>query len=74
MAGLRTKVFTVNPETGEAVNFYVQESGEAAQAFFTEELIDRISGLYGVRPARVCPDRRARREPRHLTLPRPGAA
>jgi hypothetical protein len=30
-------------------NFYVWES-EAARAFFTEELVERVTGLYGVRP------------------------
>ena len=44
------KFFTVSEERDEAVNFYVWESEEAAQAFFTEELLERVTGLYGVRP------------------------
>jgi hypothetical protein len=50
MAGLRSKAFAFDPDKGEAVNFYVWDSDEAARAFYTEELIDRITGLYGVRP------------------------
>ena len=50
MPGLRNKFFTVNEGRGEAVNFYVWDSAEAAHAFFTEELLERVTGLYGVRP------------------------
>ena len=51
MPGLRCKTFTVNPEAREAINFYVWDSEEAAKAFFNEELIRRVTGLYGVRPS-----------------------
>ena len=34
----------------QATNFYVWDSEDAARAFFTEELLQRVSGLYGVRP------------------------
>ena len=50
MPGLRNKFFTVDDENGEAINFYVWDSIEAAEAFFTEELLERVTGLYGVRP------------------------
>jgi len=50
MPGLRSKTFTLDPETHEATNVYVWESEEAARAFFTEELVQRVTGLYGVRP------------------------
>lgn len=50
MPGLRSKAFTYNPEKREAMNFYVWDSEDAAQAFFTDELITRVAGLYGVRP------------------------
>ena len=50
MPGLRSKVFTLNFGKREATNFYVWESEEAAKAFFTDELLERITGLYGVRP------------------------
>jgi heme-degrading monooxygenase HmoA len=51
MPGLRSKAFTINSERSEAVNFYVWDSEEAAKGFFTEELLERVSGLYGVRPS-----------------------
>ena len=34
----------------EATNFYVWESEDAAKAFFTDELVERVTALYGVRP------------------------
>lgn len=51
MPGLRSKAFTFNPKKREALNFYVWESEDAAKAFFTTELTERLTGLYGVRPA-----------------------
>ena len=50
MAGLRSKAFTLNPARREATNFYVWDSDAAAVAFFSDELIERVTGLYGVRP------------------------
>ncbi|ADG19839.1 heme-degrading monooxygenase HmoA [Paraburkholderia atlantica] len=50
MPGLRSKAFTLNSAKREATNFYVWESEDAAKAFFTDELRDRVTGLYGVRP------------------------
>ena len=51
MSGLRSKVFTVNSGKREAVNFYVWDSEDAAKAFFTDALLERVTGLYGVRPS-----------------------
>jgi len=51
MPGLRSKAFTVNSEKREARNFYVWDSEDAAKAFFTDALLDRVAGLYGVRPS-----------------------
>ena len=51
MPGLRSKAFTLNAATCEATNFYVWDSADAAKAFFTEELLERLTGLYGVRPS-----------------------
>ena len=48
--GLRSKAFTINSGKREATNFYVWESEDAAKAFFTGELLERVTGLYGVRP------------------------
>ena len=50
MPGLHSKAFTVNSEQREATNFYVWDSEDAARAFFTDELLERVTGLYGVRP------------------------
>ena len=50
MPGLRSKAFTLNSEKREATNFYVWDSEDAAKAFFTDQLLERIAGLYGVRP------------------------
>jgi heme-degrading monooxygenase HmoA len=50
MPGLRSKAFTLNSARREATNFYVWESEDAAKRFFTAELTERVTGLYGVRP------------------------
>lgn len=50
MPGLRSKAFTIDPANREAVNFYVWDSEEAAKAFFSQQLMDRVTELYGVRP------------------------
>lgn len=50
MQGLRSKAFTFNAEKREAVNFYVWDSENAAKALFTDQLLERLTGLYGVRP------------------------
>ncbi len=51
MSGLRSKAFTLNSEKREAANFYVWDSEEAAKAFFTDQLLDKVTGIYGVRPS-----------------------
>jgi heme-degrading monooxygenase HmoA len=51
MPGLRFKFFTFDEKEQRATNFYVWESKEAADAFFSEELRERVTGLYGVVPA-----------------------
>jgi heme-degrading monooxygenase HmoA len=50
MPGLRSKVFTLNSEKREATNFYVWDSEDAAKGFFTDDLLERVTSLYGVRP------------------------
>jgi len=50
MPSLHQKTFTVKPEAREAVNVYLWENEAAARAFFTAEMLDRVTGLYGVRP------------------------
>ena len=51
MPGLRSKAFTLNSAKREAANFYVWDSEDAAEAFFTDQLLERVAGLYGVRPS-----------------------
>jgi heme-degrading monooxygenase HmoA len=50
MKGLRSKAFTFSAGKREATNFYVWDSEDAAKAFFTEQLLGQVTGLYGVRP------------------------
>jgi len=50
MPGLRFKFFTLDEKRQQARNFYVWESHEAAESFFTDELRERVTGLYGVAP------------------------
>jgi hypothetical protein len=50
MPGLRSKAFTYDADSGTATNVYVWESEAAARAFFTDELCERVTGLYGVAP------------------------
>ena len=50
MPGLRSKAFTVADARRRAMNFYVWESEDAARSFFSDELRQRVTGLYGVEP------------------------
>lgn len=50
MPGLRSKAFTIDSAKRTATNFYVWDSEDAARAFFTDELLERVTGLYGVCP------------------------
>jgi hypothetical protein len=50
MPGLHAKVFTINSGKREATNFYVWDSEAAARDSFSDALLERVSGLYGVRP------------------------
>lgn len=50
MPGLRSKVFTIDEARQRAVNFYVWQSPDAAKAFFSEGMRERVTSLYGVEP------------------------
>ena len=50
LPGLRFKFFTLDEKEQRAMNLYVWDSREAAEAFFTDELRERVTGLYGVTP------------------------
>jgi heme-degrading monooxygenase HmoA len=51
MPGLRSKAFTFNSGKREAANFYVWDSEDAAKAFFSDQLLEGVTRLYGVRPS-----------------------
>ena len=50
LPGLRQKAFTVDEQNRRAMNVYLWDSEELARGFFSDELVERIAGLYGVRP------------------------
>ena len=50
MPGLRQKAFTVDEQNRRATNVYLWDSEEAARGFFSDDLVERVTGLYGVRP------------------------
>ncbi|MEU6305679.1 hypothetical protein [Streptomyces chartreusis] len=50
MAGLRFKSFMLDEDGVQARNFYVWDDEEKARSFFTEELVGKVTGVYGVRP------------------------
>ena len=50
LPGLQFMFFTLDEKQERALNFYVWDSLEAAEAFFTDELRERVTGLYGVSP------------------------
>ncbi len=50
MPGLRFKFFTFDEAHHRASNFYVWDSDDAAEGFFSDELRERVTGLYGVPP------------------------
>ncbi|MYT24417.1 hypothetical protein GTW69_29740 [Streptomyces sp. SID7760] len=50
MAGLRVKSFMLAEDGVHARNFYVWDDEEKARAFFTQELVDKVTGVYGIPP------------------------
>jgi hypothetical protein len=50
MPNLRNKLFTLDETKTRATNVYVWESDAAAREFFSAELVERVTDLYGVRP------------------------
>jgi heme-degrading monooxygenase HmoA len=50
MPGLRSKAFTIDEPRRRAMNFYIWESAEAAKGFFSDDVRQRVAGLYGVEP------------------------
>lgn len=50
LSQLRQKAFTVDEQNRRAMNVYIWESEDAARGFFNDELLDRVTHLYSVRP------------------------
>lgn len=50
MPGLRFKFFTFDEAEARANNFYVWDSAETALKFFSDEVRELVTGLYGVAP------------------------
>ncbi|MFI7499529.1 hypothetical protein ACIBVL_13665 [Streptomyces sp. NPDC049687] len=48
MAGLRFKSFMLDEDGVQARNFYLWDDEEKGRAFFTEEIVDKVTGMYGV--------------------------
>ena len=49
LPGLRLKAFTIDDD-GQARNFYLWDEEEKARAFFSEEVVDMVTGIWGVAP------------------------
>ncbi|WP_327364066.1 hypothetical protein [Streptomyces sp. NBC_01296] len=50
MAGLRFKSFMLGEDGVQAKNFYAWDDEEKARAFFTPELVEKVTGVYGAPP------------------------
>ncbi|MFJ5548113.1 hypothetical protein [Streptomyces sp. NPDC093225] len=50
MAGLRFKGFMLDEEGGQARNFYVWDDEGKGRSFFTAEIVEKVTGIYGVPP------------------------
>jgi hypothetical protein len=50
MPNLRIKAFTLGEKADRATNVYLWESEDAARSFFSDELRQRVTDLYGVSP------------------------
>ena len=50
LPGLRFKFFTLDEKQQRAMTIYVWDSEEAAKAFFSDELRERVTALYGASP------------------------
>jgi len=50
LAGLRQKAFTIDRQNRRATNVYLWDSETAAREFFSDDLLVRVTDLYGVRP------------------------
>ncbi|MFI8823939.1 hypothetical protein [Streptomyces sp. NPDC053431] len=51
MTGLRFKSFMLDEDGGQAKNFYVWDDEEKGRSFFTDELVGKVTEVYGAPPA-----------------------
>ncbi len=51
MPGLRFKMFTIDDKQRRATNVYLWDDDEAPASFFSDELLEYATGLYGVAPS-----------------------
>ena len=51
LPGLRQKTFTIDESNRRAMNVYLWDSEELARGFFSDQLVEMVTGLYGVRPS-----------------------
>lgn len=51
MPGVRSKAFTLDATRRQALNFYVWESEDAARNFYSPQMIEGVTKLYGIRPS-----------------------
>ena len=49
MPGLRFKSFALD-DAGQSKNFYLWDDEEKGRAFFTEEIVDMVTTIFGVPP------------------------
>ncbi|MEV0992204.1 hypothetical protein [Streptomyces sp. NPDC049949] len=50
MPSLRFKSFMLDEDGVRARNFYMWDDEEKGRAFFTEEIVNKVTGIYGVPP------------------------
>ena len=51
LPGLRSKAFTVDVPNRRALNFYIWQSEQGARLFFNDQMLARVTDLYGVQPS-----------------------
>ena len=51
MPGLRSKAFTIDADRKQARNFYIWNNEATARNFFSEQNLEGVTKLYGVRPS-----------------------
>ena len=50
LPGLRFKFFTLDDDGRRARNVYVLEDDDAGRQFFSAEMVEQVTGAYGIQP------------------------